>query len=1507
VQEAEADLKAGKAERAVAGYWGALLLALCASNSDAAPYLSLSKARKIVPPEKDKDNKPIEDPAQFKKVLWKTLERSLGDPVWTGKWRFVGFTLDPTANFRTVLEPERSPDKADFGGGRRWQDLDLEPDPAPDVYRGNHDLGIDLRRWSGTAQVGYVMRDFEVPAAGETVLRLAACGSWFAWVDGKPVRENTNVTSFRFENDCIKLNLTAGKHRLLLKLEAPPDGPFAFRARISTEPELAVHLLVQALMARQFPLACPERRKDLQWLCDFAWGKTGTETPYTIAGATSQLFADQPWLRLETANWMLEHMRETGDITQAVATLRNEMALLETTPSYSDRGRHICDFSLRLFHALVAEGRTAAADAVLRSLCARRPDAGDAFFLAIALRGSLRRDSGQSQSALPFYEYVMRESPLAWRMQQRATVAGLDWCRTYRPERLMFETSHEAQAVLDAIRRQLAAGGAEDIERAMRNVTDILSSAPGALNRVADNPFYSRFVGVREYIRALLASLPDATRDVYRRVVEAASTRRLRTASELSDVTELEVLANEYYYTPAAEAARNRAGDIYFDRGQFAQAASLFSSVVRECDSARTPASAMLYGKLARALLADGQTAAAERTIERLRTQHGGENVKRGGETITGTRLAEGLKQVLDQCKASGSRTQSGDSGSDYATHMGNLSRTGVFHGPAPVPGPVVWAHPLIQQVSLRGSGGAFEPQVRSYVPCFPVVAGGRAFVSGLDSVRAIDLASGRILWTQAWGAGGPLLKGVFNGFPLSCPTVHAGNVYVRSLEGGVSSIRCYTADTGRPRWSSTAVPELRKAVWLSDPAVAHNLALAVFLEQGDMNAHGVAAVDADTGRLRWKTTLVTGSTGVKIGEQYYLSTLNMGPPAVDSGELYISTGLSAVAALNAFSGEVKWITTYPRLHLGDPQHGQSQAGYDLRQYTSKALSRGPLSPMVVEDVVLLAPKDGCGFLALDRQTGAIRWRMELADCRFVAGIADGTVLLCDEGVTAVSAASGRVVWEYSPANQSAYGQPALSGGVLYLPTEKELQRVDARTGQLLGATPWDSRLGPLTNLAIVSSGLIGVGENAIATLGPPDSKVAVLPLYEARELEAAGKLEAAAAAYARLQGSKDMGEVLHALAARVRILEKLGKREDALSALAALQAQTSETLSSFNGLWQVRKDAFARALRRRLGEQAPDASPPAAGTLAGVLTFAWQLPGENCTLIEAPEKPAVPVPPAVPAPPGDRCYVLAGNDMCCLRMGPQLDVVWRTYVGPGISRTVVGTTAIAAASEYKITVLDRATGETLGEMLAPAFLHKDTKRFETRRFDEFALGDNALVATDDATMYAWELSDGQSMWRRKMPGQRAVPGGLAVLGDKVLKVQGVKDERKNESILDTYDLKTGNQSQGLPLGGRGQAMMACFSPDCRRLLYRADTRVTCADVPQMKTLWQADLPRLESRQYLFEFQDDVIRYFGAENGKWHLLWLNSETGKEARPRISPGFAFRMNGDHAAEGQGEQG
>ena len=1500
--DAANDLKAGKFARALGGYWGALLLSACASDPDAAAHLALSKAYAVST--NDDDKKKFPDAASFKAHVLKQLAAEFGSVQWSGAWRFVGFSSEPAAKLSDDLGPEKNPaPTADYGPGHKWIDLDLgKTDDKANEF--NSELGVDLTQWQGTPPCtnGYLARDVDVAENTDTVLRLSVCGPWRAWLDGKLIGENENVASYRFERDRVPLHLEKGKHRFLLRIDPPPSSAkFAFRARFSRESELGTSLLVQALCARQFPNAIAERKQELDQLFAVCEGKTHSAVWTTLADAIARLGnPEPPYINFQPLLNASDRLRTNGETGSMIQLLQQPLDDLLARGEFPGKDRLVWDLSTRLYEALASEGHALAADHVLGDAISRYPLIVDPFYNGLNFRAALRRDVGLPTGAAPYYERVVREA-FATGSTQGTALAGLEWSAKCKPERLLFESTNDVVGTLDAVRRQLAAGGADDMERAMRNVADILQGSAGSQVRIDNSPFYTRLVGAREYVRALLASLPDDARAAYRTAVASASASRLKAASTSSDPGALEAVADSYYYTLAAQTARNQAGNLYFDRGQYAQAASMFQMLVREQPVEGGPSHALLLAKLARAQLRDGQEQAASRTVDRLKSEFAEASVTFGGEAITGAVLADRLRAALKAAP-----TPKGDSASASVattTFMGSTRRNGTILGPTPEPAGLAWVRRLIPTSASSGATSIELAESLPHPQNYPVCDDKTLYVSALDSLCAFELSTGKSLWTRSWGAGGSPLRAPFTGFPISCPTLANGAVFMRALESQKSSLRCYAAVSGKLKWTTESVAELRDVVWLSDPAPAYNLAFAIYLERGDMNQHGLAALDAETGRLRWKTLLVTGATPIHTLNGNLLASVNLGPPAIDGGEVFVATGLSSVASVNAFSGEVKWITSHPKLSFADFH----QYGYDGRVRIATTFCSGPLSPVIAGDSVLVAPKDGPGLLALDRQTGVVRWHNPIVNPRFIAGVSNENVLICEENLTALNADTGAIAWRHDLSGQSVYGQPLLSGGVVYLPTEKELRRIDAHTGLLLGAYAWDERIGALANLVVTQERIVGIGDSVIAALGPKGTPSPKLPMFDARELAAAGKLEQAVDIYSAIiagNSENDADERFDALTQQLRLLQKLGKRDAALQSLAAFEKASSDYIVSPGGLWQVKKDVFAASIRARLGEKTPE-DAPVVSALNGAIGQAWQIPADDARIFRPRDGLQ------------DRVFVRAGDTLSCLRLSADRDLIWKSYIGTDATAVEAGPAALAVLTGRAIVVLDRATGQTLSELTPPiagAAAQKKAARVKRGAgkagpFTKFAIDDERVVALAGESLVAWDFRSGAELWRHHFDGNAQKPATLDAANGMAI----FSYKQKDDSYLSFYDARSGHLMKTLPLGKQSEDLATEFSPDRQRMALRGSEALFCIDLIHTEPLWRKSLPRLdavytnplagqEQRSSPLRFDADAITYSGWEKrdryGPLVLHRFDPSTGKELHATLSREYALAVGGEY---------
>ena len=754
----------------------------------------------------------------------------------------------------------------------------------------------------------------------------------------------------------------------------------------------------------------------------------------------------------------------------------------------------------RRFKAALATGQTLDADRAMRDFIAQFPFSEQAG-LALCNRGGLRLDYAFDESARPFYERALREFSSNETVRSLG-VKGVEFARFYMPERAQLDTNRLAEAALSAIHRQLRNGNAHDNASGLKALAELVVTQSGSLVHAGGAELYPRCASVNLLAREFLSTLSTEERDLFREPLARAAEMSYRQAVAGGNPLELEDVARKFPGAAASAKALNQAGNMYLDRGLFARAAQAFRALQHDFKGSGLIAEPLAAAKEIRALEGLGQIQAARDAAQKMAADHGAAKLMFQGREIAVTNFTQDLMRKFGAQTAAPADAGRGD----YDTFAANARRLGAIAGPAPVPDRLEWTHPIKQSESATRARSVWaEDRNYFHFEPFPVVSAARIFFATREDVRAVDIASGKDIWNKSWGNAGYVLTDKFSGFPQTLPVLKDGKLFVRGISGEKNSvIRCYDATTGNVDWDTEKIPSLRNFVWSSEPLATYNLIVAAYFEPLDHDTVrcGAAALDARTGALVWKRPFGIGNSGLRIAEKYkdsrftqvnYRVTLQLGPPSAHEGTIYTSTGLGSLAALNAYTGDVFWISDYPRLRAGNLSTGNSGIeGFMPR--ILKVLARGPSSPVVGDNVVALAPRDATGIVGFDRRSGELRWARELIDARFIAGVCDGKLIAADDTVTALDLDTGKIAWEYSGGAAAGAGaagqlkrlagQPGFSGGMLYLPYDDGLHLVDAKTGELKNRQTWDPKTsGPIANIVVTGSHLIGVNNSVLASI----------------------------------------------------------------------------------------------------------------------------------------------------------------------------------------------------------------------------------------------------------------------------------------------------------------------------------------------------------------------------------------------------------------------------------------
>jgi outer membrane protein assembly factor BamB len=302
-----------------------------------------------------------------------------------------------------------------------------------------------------------------------------------------------------------------------------------------------------------------------------------------------------------------------------------------------------------------------------------------------------------------------------------------------------------------------------------------------------------------------------------------------------------------------------------------------------------------------------------------------------------------------------------------------------------------------------------------------PVFSDGLVYTYGMQGnlyeyLYAIDAQSGRILWK--FGPGLP-----------QTPAVVDGTIFLADADHLVA----LDAVTGSKKWSLGT-----ESVSISTPAVHEGIIAIATDSPSSSDRRSLVALDATTGEELWKVSVVAGysqmtpaiSEGtiycndaiaihafdLKTGEERWRHEFSTVPlsldlwtdpaPSVDGGAVYAGNA-NSLLSLDAVSGETRW-----EFKAGDTIH------------TPTAVSDG---------VVYAGSKDTCLY-AIDASSGQEIWRARLGGNVYSPGIIDGRLFVTTasyQGLDTISMIVNRITTYYFVEEATIYEQATTDSAVL--------------------------------------------------------------------------------------------------------------------------------------------------------------------------------------------------------------------------------------------------------------------------------------------------------------------------------------------------------------------------------------------------------------------------------------------------------------------------------------------
>jgi outer membrane protein assembly factor BamB len=638
---------------------------------------------------------------------------------------------------------------------------------------------------------------------------------------------------------------------------------------------------------------------------------------------------------------------------------------------------------------------------------------------------------------------------------------------------------NDSFAAHDALARAQQAARVGQWREAARTLQEAIDAADGQLMRRSA----SHYEGIRQQLTDVLCAWPAAGVEAYQAEFEPEARAQFAAAAERRSLDELLLLFERYFVTGAAADQADLIGQLAIEEGAFALAVRVYQRVLTEHpdraeyeselrgpwrialalrDGLERSTSGDDGGAAAAAEPSDRETAGSDAAVQDAGgSEDGSEDGGRLDERIAWKGRDATLGEVLAEL--------SGDFVPDRLRQRdANVwPLFGGANGRSQPAGPTVTELGLLWQVNpfhvdeTEDEGFSFDDPFgvqdsTRALSVNPVVVGTRMFLQQGRQIAAVDLASGDTIWH--YGPDGARQASA-DQMDAQVPAWHSvtyadGRIYAAfaadslatyyETPGRDGELVCIRARDGQSVWRlnrATTQADLEQTSFDSAPLVVQDRVYVVArrrLPFGFEDCY-LLRLDAKTGRIVFRTHIGSASTGTFGARRATLSVATY-----DAETVYVCTNLGSVAAVDAFTGSVRWLRLY--------RTERDEASEQWRR-ASQRRSWSYQPPICAGDRLICLPTDTPEVLLLSREDGELlrsRRLSALAGMEGVVGVRGSTLIGAGSALAAWDFETDELLWRVDwPRGQRLFGRGIWAGSQVLIPLRDGLAVAEAATGQI--------------------------------------------------------------------------------------------------------------------------------------------------------------------------------------------------------------------------------------------------------------------------------------------------------------------------------------------------------------------------------------------------------------------------------------------------------------------------
>ena len=510
----------------------------------------------------------------------------------------------------------------------------------------------------------------------------------------------------------------------------------------------------------------------------------------------------------------------------------------------------------------------------------------------------------------------------------------------------------------------------------------------------------------------------------------------------------LRKIVNQYFLTSIGDVAADRLGDMLFEQGNYAAAASNWQSVVEDYPDSHLPA-LKLQVKRCVALSRLGKRDELAALVETVKQQYAGQRVTIGGQEVDAAEFVQGLHA---------------ENPAESTTQPTTIAAT----QPAPDSGSAAVIlktdEPAWQiKVTRNNAMADMEAQIRNmgwgidihFVGSLPTAAveGNHVYVNWMGVIYAADLATGKMLWRSGKFSEVSQRAQMFAQYGVDPDhfsiSAAGGKVFALRVdpqrmqrnEGGAYMLDCFDGATGKSVWTSSG-----SGTVLTAPVMPSSTATT----PGGGNIGYVASISNDqnmtlnalnlqNGKSEWSVPLgkPQGSQNNWGGGQLY------GLPELSSanGMVYVATNNGALVAVNVAEHRVEWaFKNQTKPVMGERIYYQASS----RIFETPATLREEGGTLFLKDSS--APT----LYAIDLETPSLKWRRRIGPEEMVIGVHGDVAYLQGQDLSGLDLKTQQLLWSTKIPVQTGLIKPLVEENHIYVASERGIYDVDPSNGDVL-------------------------------------------------------------------------------------------------------------------------------------------------------------------------------------------------------------------------------------------------------------------------------------------------------------------------------------------------------------------------------------------------------------------------------------------------------------------------